>query len=179
MTSRPKKFSQWPKSNDSNASVALSTHDWRFQAVVYQRTPSSKKHERRQCNAIMAFGNSMLLVHLHQSRLFEASMSASRVQTGEMVAIMGPSGCGKDHPAQRVVWDRRSPQQGHVTVNDQPLFGITDNQRTSMRSNVPRVHIPRLQPPASPLRRRKRRTCRSSSSAYASRMRPARGRNKP
>jgi|TARA_B100000767_G_scaffold178979_1_gene167130 putative ABC transport system ATP-binding protein len=52
---------------------------------------------------------------------------------GEMVAIMGPSGCGKT-TLLNVLSGIDVPTAGHVTVNDLPLFGISDNQRTSMRS---------------------------------------------
>ncbi|MBT3452355.1 MAG: ABC transporter ATP-binding protein [Euryarchaeota archaeon] len=55
------------------------------------------------------------------------------LQTGEMVAIMGPSGCGKT-TLLNVLSGIDEPTAGSVTVNNQPLFGITDNERTSMRS---------------------------------------------
>jgi putative ABC transport system ATP-binding protein len=50
-----------------------------------------------------------------------------------MVAIMGPSGCGKT-TLLNVLSGIDEPTAGSVTVNNQPLFGITDNERTSMRS---------------------------------------------
>ena len=55
------------------------------------------------------------------------------LQTGEMVAIMGPSGCGKT-TLLNVLSGIDEPTAGTVTVNNQPLFGISDNERTSMRS---------------------------------------------
>ncbi len=55
------------------------------------------------------------------------------LQTGEMLAIMGPSGCGKT-TLLNVLSGIDEPTAGTVTVNNQPLFGITDNERTSMRS---------------------------------------------
>ena len=55
------------------------------------------------------------------------------LRTGEMVAIMGPSGCGKT-TLLNVLSGIDEPTAGSVTVNNQPLFGITDNKRTSMRS---------------------------------------------
>ena len=55
------------------------------------------------------------------------------LQTGEMVAIMGPSGCGKT-TLLNVLSGIDEPTAGSVSVNNQPLFGITDNERTSMRS---------------------------------------------
>ena len=55
------------------------------------------------------------------------------LQTGEMVAIMGRSGCGKT-TLLNVLSGIDEPTAGSVTVNNQPLFGITDNERTSMRS---------------------------------------------
>ena len=55
------------------------------------------------------------------------------LQTGEMVAIMGPSGCGKT-TLLNVLSGIDEPTAGSVTVNNEPLFGITDNERTSMRS---------------------------------------------
>jgi putative ABC transport system ATP-binding protein len=50
-----------------------------------------------------------------------------------MVAIMGPSGCGKT-TLLNVLSGIDEPTAGSVTVNNQPLFGISDNERTSMRS---------------------------------------------
>lgn len=55
------------------------------------------------------------------------------LQTGEMVAIMGPSGCGKT-TLLNVLSGIDEPTAGSVTVNNQPLFGISDNERTSVRS---------------------------------------------
>ena len=55
------------------------------------------------------------------------------LQTGEMVAIMGPSGCGKT-TLLNVLSGIDEATAGSVTVNNQPLFGISDNERTSMRS---------------------------------------------
>ncbi|DAC44112.1 MAG TPA: ABC transporter ATP-binding protein [Candidatus Poseidoniales archaeon] len=52
---------------------------------------------------------------------------------GEMVAVMGPSGCGKT-TLLNVLSGIDEPTAGGVMVNNQPLFGINDNERTSMRS---------------------------------------------
>jgi putative ABC transport system ATP-binding protein len=47
------------------------------------------------------------------------------VTSGEMVAVMGPSGCGKTTLLNIL--------SGIVTVNGQPLYGISDDQRTDLR----------------------------------------------
>ena len=52
---------------------------------------------------------------------------------GEMVAVMGPSGCGKT-TLLNVLSGIDEPTAGGVMVNNKPLFGINDNERTSMRS---------------------------------------------
>ena len=52
---------------------------------------------------------------------------------GEMVAIMGPSGCGKT-TLLNVLSGIDVPSAGDVNVNGLPLFGISDNERTTMRS---------------------------------------------
>lgn len=52
---------------------------------------------------------------------------------GEMVAIMGPSGCGKT-TLLNVLSGIDVPSAGDVHVNGLPLFGISDNERTTMRS---------------------------------------------
>lgn len=56
-----------------------------------------------------------------------------RINAGEMVAIMGPSGCGKT-TLLNILSGIDEPNSGEVHVNGQPLFGISDNQRTRMRS---------------------------------------------
>ncbi|DAC31670.1 MAG TPA: ABC transporter ATP-binding protein [Candidatus Poseidoniaceae archaeon] len=56
------------------------------------------------------------------------------LEVGEMVAIMGPSGCGKT-TLLNVLSGIDEPSAGNVVVNGQPLFGISDNERTIMRSN--------------------------------------------
>jgi putative ABC transport system ATP-binding protein len=55
------------------------------------------------------------------------------LNAGEMVAIMGPSGCGKT-TLLNVLSGIDVPTAGEVMVKGEPLFGITDNQRTMMRS---------------------------------------------
>lgn len=56
------------------------------------------------------------------------------LEVGEMVAIMGPSGCGKT-TLLNVLSGIDVPSAGNVVVDGQPLFGISDNERTIMRSN--------------------------------------------
>lgn len=52
---------------------------------------------------------------------------------GEMVAIMGQSGCGKT-TLLNVLSGIDEPSSGEVLVGDKQLFGISDNERTEMRA---------------------------------------------
>ena len=52
---------------------------------------------------------------------------------GDMIAIMGPSGCGKNHPAQRFI-GIDEPTSGTVTIDDKSLFTASDNERSKMRA---------------------------------------------
>lgn len=56
------------------------------------------------------------------------------LKVGEMVAIMGPSGCGKT-TLLNVLSGIDVPSAGEVLVDGKPLFGVSDNERTMMRSN--------------------------------------------
>lgn len=56
------------------------------------------------------------------------------LKVGEMVAIMGPSGCGKT-TLLNVLSGIDVPSAGEVFVDGRPLFGVSDNERTTMRSN--------------------------------------------
>jgi putative ABC transport system ATP-binding protein len=56
------------------------------------------------------------------------------LKVGEMVAIMGPSGCGKT-TLLNVLSGIDVPSAGEVFVDGKPLFGVSDNERTTMRSN--------------------------------------------
>ena len=56
------------------------------------------------------------------------------LKVGEMVAIMGPSGCGKT-TILNVLSGIDVPSAGEVFVDGKPLFGVSDNERTTMRSN--------------------------------------------
>lgn len=56
------------------------------------------------------------------------------LKVGEMVAIMGPSGCGKT-TLLNVLSGIDVPSAGEVFVNGKPLFVVSDNERTTMRSN--------------------------------------------
>ena len=56
------------------------------------------------------------------------------LKVGEMVAIMGPSGCGKT-TLLNVLSGIDVPSAGEVSVDGKPLFGVSDNERTTMRSN--------------------------------------------
>ena len=56
------------------------------------------------------------------------------VHAGEMVAIMGPSGCGKT-TLLNILSGIDEPTAGMVNVNGQPLYGISDDQRTDLRGS--------------------------------------------
>jgi ABC-type lipoprotein export system ATPase subunit len=51
-----------------------------------------------------------------------------------MVAIMGPSGCGKT-TLLNILSGIDEPTAGMVNVNGQPLYGISDDQRTDLRGS--------------------------------------------
>ena len=51
---------------------------------------------------------------------------------GEMVAIMGPSGCGKT-TLLNILSGIDEPSAGQVIVANNPLFGISDDERTELR----------------------------------------------
>ena len=55
------------------------------------------------------------------------------IDAGEMVAIMGASGCGKT-TLHNILSGIDEPNSGDVHVNGEPLFGISDNKRTRMRA---------------------------------------------
>lgn len=54
------------------------------------------------------------------------------VDSGEMVAVMGPSGCGKT-TLLNILSGIDEPSAGNVSVNGEPLYGISDNARTDLR----------------------------------------------
>jgi putative ABC transport system ATP-binding protein len=56
-----------------------------------------------------------------------------KLQQGEMVAIMGRSGCGKT-TLLNVLSGIDEPSSGEVLVSDKQLFGISDDERTEMRA---------------------------------------------
>jgi putative ABC transport system ATP-binding protein len=56
-----------------------------------------------------------------------------KLQQGEMVAIMGRSGCGKT-TLLNVLSGIDEPSSGVVLVDGKQLFGISDNERTEMRA---------------------------------------------
>ncbi|MGB1587181.1 MAG: ABC transporter ATP-binding protein [Poseidonia sp.] len=56
------------------------------------------------------------------------------IQAGEMVAVMGPSGCGKT-TLLNILSGIDEPSAGMVNVNGQPLYGISDNERTDLRGS--------------------------------------------
>ena len=56
-----------------------------------------------------------------------------RIDSGEMIAVMGPSGCGKT-TLLNILSGIDEPTSGTVSVNGQPLYGISDDQRTDLRS---------------------------------------------
>jgi putative ABC transport system ATP-binding protein len=56
-----------------------------------------------------------------------------KLQQGEMVAIMGRSGCGKT-TLLNVLSGIDEPSSGEVLVDDKQLFGISDDERTEMRA---------------------------------------------
>jgi putative ABC transport system ATP-binding protein len=55
------------------------------------------------------------------------------IDAGEMVAIMGASGCGKT-TLLNILSGIDEPNSGDVHVNGEPLFGLSDNKRTRMRA---------------------------------------------
>ena len=55
------------------------------------------------------------------------------IDAGEMVAIMGASGCGKT-TLLNILSGIDEPNSGDVHVNGEPLFGNSDNKRTRMRA---------------------------------------------
>lgn len=57
-----------------------------------------------------------------------------KLQQGEMVAIMGRSGCGKT-TLLNVLSGIDEPSSGEVLVDDKQLFGISDDERTEMRAH--------------------------------------------
>ena len=56
-----------------------------------------------------------------------------RIDSGEMLAVMGPSGCGKT-TLLNILSGIDEPTSGTVSVYGQPLYGISDDQRTDLRS---------------------------------------------
>ena len=56
------------------------------------------------------------------------------VKSGDMLAIMGPSGCGKT-TLLNVLSGIDEPNSGMVWVDGEPLYGVSDDQRTKMRAN--------------------------------------------
>ena len=55
-----------------------------------------------------------------------------RIEAGEMIAVMGPSGCGKT-TLLNILSGIDEPSSGTVLVDGQPLYGISDDQRTDLR----------------------------------------------
>jgi ABC-type lipoprotein export system ATPase subunit len=56
-----------------------------------------------------------------------------KLKQGEMVAIMGRSGCGKT-TLLNVLSGIDEPSSGEVLVGEKQLFGISDDERTEMRA---------------------------------------------
>ena len=54
------------------------------------------------------------------------------IEQGEMVAIMGASGCGKT-TLLNILSGIDDPSAGQVKVAGKPLFGIGDDERTDLR----------------------------------------------
>ena len=52
---------------------------------------------------------------------------------GEMIAIMGPSGCGKA-TLLNVLSGIDEPTAGEVTIDEKSLFAVSDNERSRMRA---------------------------------------------
>ena len=55
------------------------------------------------------------------------------VKEGEMIAIMGPSGCGKTR-LLNVLSGIDQPNSGEVLIAGQPMYSVSDDQRTQMRA---------------------------------------------
>ena len=57
------------------------------------------------------------------------------INAGEMVAVMGSSGCGKT-TLLNILSGIDEPTAGSVMVNGQPLYGISDDARTDLRESI-------------------------------------------
>jgi len=55
------------------------------------------------------------------------------IEQGDMIAIMGPSGCGKT-TLLNVLSGIDEPSAGQVLIAGNPLFGISDDERTNIRA---------------------------------------------
>ena len=55
------------------------------------------------------------------------------IKQGDMIAIMGPSGCGKT-TLLNVLSGIDEPSAGQVMISGNPLFGISDDDRTNIRA---------------------------------------------
>ena len=55
------------------------------------------------------------------------------IEQGDMIAIMGPSGCGKT-TLLNVLSGIDEPSAGQVMIAGNPLFGISDDERTNIRA---------------------------------------------
>jgi len=55
------------------------------------------------------------------------------IEQGDMIAIMGPSGCGKT-TLLNVLSGIDEPSAGQVMIASNPLFGISDDERTNIRA---------------------------------------------
>ncbi len=55
------------------------------------------------------------------------------IKEGEMIAIMGPSGCGKT-TLLNVLSGIDQPNSGEVLIAGQPMYSVSDDQRTQMRA---------------------------------------------
>ncbi len=58
------------------------------------------------------------------------------IREGEMIAIMGASGCGKT-TLLNVLSGIDEPTSGRVTIDDKSLFDVSDDERSRMRAAPP------------------------------------------
>ena len=71
-----------------------------------------------------------------------------KIEKGEYVAIMGPSGSGKSHPDEpdRLAWIRRP--RGEYWLNEKRVRMMSDNELANIRNREIGFGLPDVQPSA-------------------------------